>query len=81
MRRHFTSRTLNTAGQFQVVDAYGPHDFKEWSACFMVFLTLGIMFKFISGGWLRADHSIIQEADQHYPEAWGGDLPNGRENS
>ena len=78
MRRHFTSRVLNSNGDYQIVEVYGPPSFREWLECHRVWETLCIMFNTMPGGPVRGYSEMVGEFDSRYPDAWGADIPNRR---
>ena len=52
MRRHFTSRQLDAKGNFTYIEVYGPPNFREWTACWRVFVAACLMFDIVSSGML-----------------------------
>ena len=70
-KRHFTSRQLDSAGNFTYVEVYGPPNFKEWMLCWRVFTVLCIMFNVVSPGRLRRYADKIASYVNRAPDAWG----------
>ena len=71
MRRHFTSRQLDSKGNFTYVEVYGPPNFREWTACWRVFAAACIMFDIVSSGMLTRYYNLIEELVNRCPDAWG----------
>ena len=71
MRRHWTSRVMDSRGNWSYVQVYGPPNFMEWMACWRVFTCLCIMLKVVSPGRLRRYADKIAGYVNRAPDAWG----------
>ena len=72
MRRHFTSRVMDSRGRWSYVETCGPPNLMEWMARWRVFTCLCIMLKVVSAGKLRRYADKIAGYANRAPDAWVG---------